>query len=104
MRLIVGLLAAPRRGFYFSLLTLAFTALIFSVAFRWTALTGGENGLRGISRRELLGFPVHSPFAFYYLTAAIVVLGARALLRGVVFPLGRVHLVLHYDVPPVRFL
>src|SRR5918911_437368 len=42
---LVGLLILRRRGVYFSLLTLALTALMFSIAFRWTELTGGENGL-----------------------------------------------------------
>src|SRR5216683_318305 len=104
MGLIVGFLALRRRGVYFSLLTLAFTALIFSVAFRWTALTGGENGLRGISRRSLLGLPVESQFAFYYLTAAIVLLVARALWRVVHSPLGRVLLAIRDNERRARFL
>jgi hypothetical protein len=44
------LLVLRRRGVYFSLLTLAFTALVYAVAFRWTAFTGGENGLGGVTR------------------------------------------------------
>ena len=36
-----GALILRRRGVYFSLLTLALTAMIYSVAFRWTAVTGG---------------------------------------------------------------
>ena len=55
--LVVGFLALRRRGVYFSLLTLAFTALIFSVIYRWTTVTGGENGLRGITRRSLWASP-----------------------------------------------
>src|SRR4030088_1927517 len=46
----VGFLVLRRRGVYFSLLTLAFTALSYAVAFRWTAFTGGENGLGGVTR------------------------------------------------------
>jgi len=34
-----------RRGVYFSLLTLAFAALTYTVAFRWSEVTGGEDGL-----------------------------------------------------------
>ena len=45
-----GTLILRRRGVYFSLLTLALTAMFYSIAFRWTALTGGENGLGGITR------------------------------------------------------
>ena len=49
----VGALILRRKGVYFSLLTLALCALTFSVAFRWTALTGGEGGLGGIQRATL---------------------------------------------------
>src|SRR5882672_2267573 len=48
--LIVGFLVLRRRGVYFSLLTLAFTALTFYIVYRWTSFTGGENGLSGIER------------------------------------------------------
>ena len=45
-----GWLMLRRRGVYFSLMTLALPALSFTIAFRWTAVTGGENGLGGIER------------------------------------------------------
>jgi ABC-type branched-subunit amino acid transport system ATPase component/ABC-type branched-subunit amino acid transport system permease subunit len=104
MGLIVGFLALRRRGVYFSLLTLAFTALIFSVVYRWTTVTGGENGLRGITRRSLLGQPIESQLAFYYLTAAIVLLVAWALWRVVHSPLGRVLLAIRDNERRARFL
>jgi len=34
---------------YFSLLTLALSAMLYAVSFRWTEVTGGENGLGGIT-------------------------------------------------------
>ena len=52
---LIGFLVLRRRGVYFSLLTLAFTALTYAVAFRWTAFTGGENGLGGVTRAVWLG-------------------------------------------------
>ena len=52
---LIGFLVLRRRGVYFSLLTLAFTALTFSVAFRWTAFTGGESGLGGVTRANWFG-------------------------------------------------
>src|SRR5215467_188258 len=45
--LLSGALILRRRGVYFSLLTLALTALLFAVGYRWTELTGGESGLGG---------------------------------------------------------
>ena len=47
---LLGALILRRRGVYFSLLTLALTALLFAVAFRWTDFTGGESGFGGTRR------------------------------------------------------
>jgi hypothetical protein len=47
-----GFLILRRRGVYFSLLTLALAAMLYAVSFRWTEVTGGENGLGGIGRHE----------------------------------------------------
>ena len=47
---VVGFLILRRRGVYFSLLTLALSALTYAIAFRWTAFTGGESGLGGVVR------------------------------------------------------
>ncbi len=52
---VFGFLILRRRGVYFSLLTLALSAMLYSVAFRWTEVTGGENGLGGIARPTLGG-------------------------------------------------
>ena len=46
---VVGILILRRRGVYFSLLTLALVALTYAVCFRWTEVTGGEDGLGGLS-------------------------------------------------------
>src|SRR2546429_7960647 len=45
--LVSGALILRRRGVYFSLLTLALTALLFAIGYRWTQLTGGGNGFGG---------------------------------------------------------
>ena len=45
-----GFLILRRRGVYFSLLTLALAAMLYTVSFRWTDVTGGENGIGGIVR------------------------------------------------------
>src|SRR5262249_27008999 len=51
---ISGALILRRRGGYFSLLTLALTALLFAIGYRWTELTGGESGLGGVTRATVL--------------------------------------------------
>ena len=88
--LAVGFFALRRRGVYFSLLTLAFTALAFFIAFRWTEFTGGESGLRGIVRPVVAGVDLNDQRVFYALTATTVFATAWVLLRVVRSPFGSV--------------
>ncbi|NJN53556.1 MAG: branched-chain amino acid ABC transporter permease, partial [Anaerolineae bacterium] len=46
--LIIGFFALRTSGIYFLMITLAFAQMLFSVALRWTAVTGGSDGLAGI--------------------------------------------------------
>ena len=46
--LVLGLIILRRRGLYFSLLTLAASQIAFEIAYKWTDLTGGENGLQNV--------------------------------------------------------
>ena len=65
----IGFLVLRRRGVYFSLLTLAFSALTYAIAYRWTAFTGGESGLGGVTRANWLGFDLEIPWIYYTLVA-----------------------------------
>jgi ABC-type branched-subunit amino acid transport system permease subunit len=53
---IVGVIILRRRGVYFSLLTLALAALTYTTAFRWSNVTGGEDGLGGLKRGTIGSF------------------------------------------------
>ncbi|GAC1300189.1 MAG: branched-chain amino acid ABC transporter permease [Vulcanimicrobiaceae bacterium] len=44
-------------GIYYSMITMAFAQVIYFIAFRWSELTGGEDGLQGVARPELPGIP-----------------------------------------------
>jgi branched-chain amino acid transport system ATP-binding protein len=101
--LVIGFLVLRRRGVYFSLLTLAFTALTFYVVFRWTSFTGGENGLSGIRRQPILGLPLDDARLFYYLTALIVFLTAWLMWRVVMSPLGSVLVAIRENEQRARF-
>src|SRR5438552_2436928 len=68
---LVGFLVLRRRGVYFSLLTLAFSALTYAVAFRWTAFTGGENGLGGVTRAVWPGVDLENAWVYYAIVAAL---------------------------------
>jgi branched-chain amino acid transport system ATP-binding protein/branched-chain amino acid transport system permease protein len=65
----VGFIVLRRRGVYFSLLTLALSALTYAIAFRWTAFTGGESGLGGVTRANWFGVDLENPWIYYTLVA-----------------------------------
>src|ERR1700730_2552896 len=75
-----GALILRRRGVYFSLLTLALTALLFAIGYRWTDFTGGESGLGGVTRATVLGIDLERDWSYYGLVAALG-MGACCLLR-----------------------
>jgi ABC-type branched-subunit amino acid transport system ATPase component/ABC-type branched-subunit amino acid transport system permease subunit len=102
--LVVGFLVLRRRGVYFSLLTLAFTALTFYVVFRWTSFTGGENGLSGIRRFPVLGLDLDSQPVFYHFVAAIVLAVAWLAWRVVHSPLGTVLKAIRENETRARFI
>jgi branched-chain amino acid transport system ATP-binding protein len=100
---VVGFLALRRRGVYFSLLTLAFTALTFYVVYRWTSFTGGENGLPGLKRAPLAGLDLDRQAVFYYSVAAVVFLVAWLMWRVVHSPLGTVLVAIRENEQRARF-
>ena len=79
---VVGFLILRRRGVYFSLLTLALAALTYTIAFRWTEVTGGEDGLGGLKRGSIGPVSLDDGNAYYILVALIAL--------GVLFVLQRV--------------
>ena len=101
---VFGFLILRRRGVYFSLLTLALSAMLYAVAFRWTDVTGGENGLGGITRPRLAGFSFENTAAYYAMVAAIG-FGVLALLwRFHRSPLGSVLVAIRENEQRARFL
>jgi ABC-type branched-subunit amino acid transport system ATPase component/ABC-type branched-subunit amino acid transport system permease subunit len=88
--LVVGFLVLRRRGVYFSLLTLALVALCYTLAFRWTEVTGGEDGLGGLTRSQLGPVDLDSPLAYYALVATIALGALYVLMRVVRSPFGHV--------------
>jgi ABC-type branched-subunit amino acid transport system ATPase component/ABC-type branched-subunit amino acid transport system permease subunit len=68
---VIGMLILRRRGVYFSLMTLALTALTYAVCFRWTEVTGGEDGLGGLQRGRIGPWSLDEPLAFYIVVAVI---------------------------------
>ena len=86
----IGYLVLRVTGVYFLLLTLAFSQLLSVVAVRWRSITGGTNGLIGISYPEL-GIPAFSwsSLSFYYLVFMCFALSYLILKRIVESSFGR---------------
>jgi branched-chain amino acid transport system ATP-binding protein len=95
----IGIIILRRRGLYFSLLTLAFSQIAFEIAFKWTALTGGENGLQDV-RRPMLA----NDTAFHIFTLASVTAGMWLLWRIAHAPFGRTLQALRDNEQRVRSL
>jgi ABC-type branched-subunit amino acid transport system ATPase component/ABC-type branched-subunit amino acid transport system permease subunit len=87
---LIGIVILRRRGVYFSLLTLALAALTYTTAFRWTAVTGGEDGLGGLKRGNIAGISLDNTLAYYVVVSAIALGALSVLLRLVRSPFGHV--------------
>ncbi|MBI4185224.1 MAG: ABC transporter permease [Proteobacteria bacterium] len=82
--LVLGWFCVRLSGIYLAMLTLAFAQILFAVAFQWSALTGGDNGILGVWPPAWAAGGAR----FYYLALALVA-AALFLLRRIVFaPFG----------------
>jgi len=84
----VGYASIRRHGIYFTMVTLAFAQMFYFIAFKWTALTGGDDGLQGIPRPNLGPIDIHSEMALYYFILTIVAVSMIVIVRVVNSPLG----------------
>jgi len=80
---VIGALILRRRGVYFSLLTLALSALTYTIAFRWSDVTGGEDGLGGLQRMRIGPIGLNDTLT-YYVFSSLIALGVLYLLIRVV--------------------
>jgi branched-chain amino acid transport system permease protein len=88
---VIGFFCTKLSGFYFLMLTLAFSQMIYSLVHQWTSVTGGTNGLSGISKPTLIaGIDFSNSFALYFLILTIFLLIYFSLKRFVSSPLGKI--------------
>ena len=85
----VGYLSIRSKGIYFAMVTLAFAQMIFYLANEARPITGGENGLQGITR-TFLGSAINDPTAFYYAALPLILFGYWLAYRIVHSPFGHV--------------
>jgi branched-chain amino acid transport system permease protein len=81
---VFGFFAVQLSGVYFAMLTLAFAQIVWSIAFQWVSVTGGDNGILSVWPSSWAA----SPSRFYWLSLGVAAL-AVAILRIIVFsPFG----------------
>lgn len=82
MAALFGAIALRGTGITFLMITLALGQTMWGVAFRWSDVTGGDNGLPDIKRPDLFGINLVNPTAFY---SVMIALFAVALLAMWIF-------------------
>lgn len=93
LAVVVGFLSIQRVGVYFVMLTLAFNEMVFFVAYEWKSVTGGDDGLMGVPRRDLaLGgttLSLDGTGAYYHFVLVVFLASFVVLRRVVQSPFGR---------------
>jgi len=95
LAIVIGFMATTRSGSYSVLLTLAFAEMIYFIAFQWSGLTGGDNGLTGIKRPnlEIPGFfsiNLQSSLAYYFFSFVFFIAAFYIIRRITLSPFGKV--------------
>lgn len=80
----IGWFCIRLTGVYFAMLTLAFSQLVWSLAFQWRDVTRGDDGLVNIWPADWL----NNPAAYYYFTLALGVGGILFLRHVIHAPFG----------------
>jgi branched-chain amino acid transport system permease protein len=111
---LVGYLCVQRSGLYFIMLTFALNQLFYFIAYQWTSVTGGEDGMPGIPRPALAGIDFAHPLVYYGFVAALFLAALWLMRRIVESPLGRILQAIRenavraeavgYDVPRFKLL
>ena len=106
---VVGALIVKLRGIYFAMVTIAFGQMFYFIAFRWSSVTGGDDGLTGWQRQPInLGFTtidIQSRGELYYYMVLLIFavsVGVMALLLK--SPFGRTLLAIRENERRARFL
>jgi branched-chain amino acid transport system permease protein len=106
---LLGALIARLRGVYFAMVTIAFGQVFYYIAFQWSSVTGGDDGLRGFSRQPLhLGIAtidiLSNANAFYYFVLVCVALAVAVMGFILRSPFGRTMIAIRENARRARFL
>jgi branched-chain amino acid transport system permease protein len=74
MAALFGLIALRATGISFLMITLALGQILWGLAYRWTGVTGGDNGISGLTRPSPFGLDLGNPGSFYFFTLLVFLL------------------------------
>src|ERR1700716_3173375 len=77
-----GWIALRATGLGFLMITLALSQVLWGTAYRWSAVTNGDNGLSGLTRPAPFGISLDSAASFYWFA---LIVASTALLMMTVF-------------------
>lgn len=94
--LVFGFFCVRLTRIYFAMLSLAFSQIVWAIAFKWNDVTGGDQGLPDVPYPDLdwmTSIPLFGDFGiadqFYVLTLVVVILCLAAMQRIIGSPFGR---------------
>ena len=88
--LLVGYLCVQRSGLYFIMLTFALNQMFYFIAYQWTTVTGGEDGMPGVPRPAFFGIDFKDPLTYYAFVSLLFLLSLWVMKRIVESPLGKI--------------
>ena len=106
---LLGALIVRRRGVYFAMVTIAFGQVFYYIAFQWSSVTGGDDGLRPFYRQPLhLGFAtvdiLNNATSFYYFVLLCFALAVAAMAFILRSPFGRTMVAIRENERRARYL
>lgn len=84
LALVIGFFSVRLTRIYFTMLTLAFAQILWAIAHKWYAFTGGDNGITGLRPGGLLA----SATGLFYLALAMLVVVAGVIYTVLLSPAG----------------
>lgn len=97
---VIGALCVRLNAIYFSMLTLAFSMLVWAIAVKWKDVTGGDDGFVGITMPAALT----DPYTFFWFTYAIFAASVVMLWVLSASALGRIFLAVRENPTRASFI
>ncbi|MCL5122932.1 MAG: branched-chain amino acid ABC transporter permease [Deltaproteobacteria bacterium] len=92
LALFIGFFCVRHTEIYFAMLTLAFGMMVFALIWNMRSITGGDDGLYGISRAAIslgvVNIPIRKDYQFYFFVASLFVVSVFIIHRIYLSPFG----------------